>query len=602
MGRAPFRQPRPAMRSLKIFAFDPMLGRSPRTRITIDVKNEPLQRGPRGERIEVIDYDASTRCYYEPIDLEDPAIAMQDGLDPTSGDPRFHQQMVYAVASHVLENFDFALGRRIRFRGNRRLRILPHAFQGANAFYDPSLLALLFGYFRADELDAGPNIPGQTVFTCLSQDIIAHETTHALVDRLRRYFLEPSNGDVAAFHEGFADIVAIFQHFSFPGILRDVIQQKRADLRSESPLVELAAQFGHSRGDGRALRTAISEPDPKMYSKVREPHARGSILVAAVFEAFFVTYQRRISDLIRIATGGTGKLPDGDLHPDLVNRIANEAARTAQQVLTMCIRAFDYLPPTDITFGDFLRALVTADYELAPSDEIGLRAAMIEAFRARGIYARGVGSLAEDALLWEERTDLEGFPIELLPNLLATGAAELDSSTDPRAIGESGPEDEIVDNPAAQEARRDPERAFPAELAETLGWKLHDYAQRHLEPLGLDPGQKVYVEGFHPSFRVAPDGSLKIELIAQFAQKEQGSHERYGGIPFRSGATVIADASGKVRYVISKTATDARREEQAAYVDACDADDPAFAWLDDRARKTRHAARMSFASLHEGGR
>jgi hypothetical protein len=601
MGRGPYRQPRPATRSLKIFAFDPMLGRSPRTRITIDIKNEPLERGPRGERIEVIDYDAANRCYYEPIDLEDPAIAMQDGLDPTSGDPRFHQQMVYAVASHVLENFDFALGRRIRFRGNRRLRIIPHAFQGANAFYDPSLLALLFGYFRADDVDPGPNIPGQIVFTCLSQDIIAHETTHALVDRLRRYFLEPSNGDVAAFHEGFADIVAIFQHFSFPGILRDVIQDNRADLRSESPLVELAAQFGHTRGDGRALRTAIDEPDPKMYSRIREPHARGSILVGAVFEAFFVTYQRRIADLIRIATGGTGKLPDGDLHPDLVNRIAYEASRTAQQVLTMCIRAFDYLPPTDVTFGDFLRALVTADYELAPSDEIGLRAAMIEAFRARGIYARGVASLAEDALLWEERSDLDDFPIELLPNMLASGAAELDSSTDPRAVGDPTPDDEIVDNPAAQHARRNPEREVPVDMTDKLGWELHAYARRHAARLGLDEGQKIFVEGFHPSFRVAPDGSLKIELVAQFAQTEPGSSERYGGIPFRSGVTVVAAANGKVRYVIPKPATDARRKEQEAYVNDCDAEDPAFAWLDARSREARQAARMSFAALHEGG-
>ena len=44
-----------------------------------------------------------------------------------------------------------------------------------------------------------------------------------------------------------------------------------------------------------------------------------------------------------------------------MNRIAAEAAATAQSTLTMCIRAFDYLPPVDVTFGDFLRALVTAD-------------------------------------------------------------------------------------------------------------------------------------------------------------------------------------------------------------------------------------------------
>ena len=59
----------------------------------------------------------------------------------------------------------------------------------------------------------GQNIPSQTVFTCLSHDIIAHEMTHAIVHRLRPYFLEPSNVDVLAFHEAFSDIVALFQRF-----------------------------------------------------------------------------------------------------------------------------------------------------------------------------------------------------------------------------------------------------------------------------------------------------------------------------------------------------------------------------------------------------
>jgi len=53
------------------------------------------------------------------------------------------------------------------------------AMQEANAYYDPLLRALLFGYFPASETDPGNNLPGQTIFTCLSHDIVAHETTHA---------------------------------------------------------------------------------------------------------------------------------------------------------------------------------------------------------------------------------------------------------------------------------------------------------------------------------------------------------------------------------------------------------------------------------------
>ena len=115
--------------------------------------------------------------------------------------------------------------------------------------------------------------------------------------------------------------------------------------------------------------------------------------MAAIFEGFYTTYERRTADLIRIATGGTGVLPKGDLHPDLIGRLTGECVRTAQSVLTMCIRAFEYLPPADVTFGAFLRALVTADWELNPLDEFGLRAAIIEACRRRGIFGSKPGRL-----------------------------------------------------------------------------------------------------------------------------------------------------------------------------------------------------------------
>src|SRR5258705_2773048 len=145
---------------------------------------------------------------------------------------------------------------------------------------------------------------------------------HAIVDRLRPLFLEPSNIDVLAFHEGFADIVALFQHFSFQDILRDQLQRTRLDVRSPTPLVQLARQFGFATGGGRALRSALDEPNTKLNDATSEPHDRGSILVAAVFDGFSKTYHRRITDLVRIPTVGTVTLPQGDLHPDLVNCMA----------------------------------------------------------------------------------------------------------------------------------------------------------------------------------------------------------------------------------------------------------------------------------------
>src|SRR5215813_11346106 len=71
----------------------------------------------------------------------------------------------------------------------------------------------------------------------------------------------------------------------------------------------------------------------------------------------------------------------------------------------MCIRAFDYLPPANVTFGAFLRALVTADWEVNPLDEFGLRASVIEACRRRGIFAAEAGSLSVNALLLDVASD-----------------------------------------------------------------------------------------------------------------------------------------------------------------------------------------------------
>jgi hypothetical protein len=136
-------------RRLRIYATDPMSGRRAPYRITIEVDNEPdLKPGPRGSIIEVHDYDAWNKQYYANVDLNEPALLMEGGLPPSESDPRFHQQMVYAVATKVIDSARRALGRPITFyRSETRplLRLFPHAFFGRNAFFDPALNAILFG-------------------------------------------------------------------------------------------------------------------------------------------------------------------------------------------------------------------------------------------------------------------------------------------------------------------------------------------------------------------------------------------------------------------------------------------------------------------------
>lgn len=428
--------PRPLSRKLKGYAFDPSLSLKTDTsdfnEITYQIPwEDDLHQGPKGEYIEIIDYDPTIKkidgtygVFYKGVDLNDPYILAENGLRPSDSNPQFHQQMVYAVAMKTIKNFELALGRKIIWREKaygsisksyiKRLRIYPHAIREPNAYYSPAKRALLFGYFKSTPSEKQIHMPNSWVFTCLSHDIIAHEVTHAILDGLNLYYNEPTNPDVLAFHEAFADIVALFQHFTMPEVLKSQIARTKGNLEDQNLLGQLAQEFGNAIGGYGSLRDAIGyfdkkekvwkriEPDTSEYETVLEPHKRGSILVAAVFDAFLTIYKARVADLIRIASGGTGILPDGDLHPDLVNRLASEAAKTAGHVLNICIRAIDYCPPIDITFGEYLRAIITADCDLVDDDNNNYRLAFIDAFKRRGIYPKGIKTLSVESLRYQQ--------------------------------------------------------------------------------------------------------------------------------------------------------------------------------------------------------
>ena len=600
----------PPRRRLKIFALDPLNNSIAGNRTTIEIPNEPLAPGPAGDRIAVIDYDGSRDVYYAPIDLNEPPILMRDGLDPSESDPRFHQQMVYAVAMRVLENFERALGRPLRFSRGRPLRLLPHAFRGANAFFEPQSNAVLFGYFAADETNPGENLPGQTVFSCLSHDIIAHEVTHAIVYRLRRHFNEPTNKDVLAFHEAVADIVAIFQHFTVPEVLRGEIQAKHGDIRSPGVLLGLAKQFGHGTGKSAALRSALEDttPKPDNYQTITEPHQRGSLLVAAVFDAFFRGYQNRIRDVVKLATEGSGILPTGDLPSDLVTILANEAASAAQTVLSMCIRAFEYLPPVDVTFGDYLRALVTSDRELYPEDKYGMRDALIQAFRIRGIYPENVNSLAEESLVWPEPKPSQRpapFERDAIGDLMTRHFFNEDA----------GPTEESDGAAAPAPARNrvgvpdDPTGSFSGVSPGSYA-AMQAYGTSQAALLGLDPALEVSVQGLHPTFRIGSNGRVRLDIVAQFIQERKPPPEdraRFGGLRLYAGTTVIFNQQGEVRYVIAKPLVDKGAptvrslDRIADHVALLDEADDGSVWRDVASFDRRMIERANFAILDAPG-
>src|ERR1700733_13190216 len=106
----------PMERLLRVYAFDPSRTTRLDNHLTIRLPYESLTKGPVGRRIAVVDYDASNRCYYEGVNLDEPAVLAQSGLAPSESDPWFHQQMTYAVIMDTIRRFEMALGREVHWR------------------------------------------------------------------------------------------------------------------------------------------------------------------------------------------------------------------------------------------------------------------------------------------------------------------------------------------------------------------------------------------------------------------------------------------------------------------------------------------------------
>jgi len=90
-----------------------------------------------------------------------------------------------------------------------------------------------------------------------------------------------------------------------------------------------------------------------------------------------------------------------------------------------------------------------------------------------------------------------------------------------------------------------------------IGQTLQRYAEKNATRLGLDRKGEIEVEGFNASFRTGAGGQLMVDLVVRYVQTAPKElQDRFGpalgGIPLRGGATVVADATGRVRHVISK--------------------------------------------------
>jgi hypothetical protein len=530
-------------RKLTILALDPSVREGGRIlRTQIEIPNESLSAGPRGYRVHVIDYDATSGAWRAPArlpagvncDSGPPRDPFEDAADEKLlGDRSFHAFMTYGIIMKTLARFEFALGRRIGWSfGGHQIQVAPHAFADANAFYSLDTQGLHFGYF--------PSADGKRrVYSCLSHEIVAHETTHALLDGLRERYMDPSSPQQAGFHEGFADIVALLSILSAESVVAKVVDLgmprhdgdslRRAAATPErlrrSGLFGLAQEMGAELAGihGQALRRSVAlEPraDYLTSGDYDEPHDSGEVLVAAVLNAYLEVWVNRLQ-----AIGNQATLDR--------KRAAEEGAEIADRLLTMCIRAIDYCPPTDLQFRDFASAILTADWELNPRDEkYRIRECLLKSFRAYGIEPSSPGSKGRQEGSWDPPPEDARFR---------------------------------SDRTHFESMKADPQELFLFLWENRTVFKLNEEA--HTRVLSV-----------RPAVRTGRDGFILRETVAEYHQQITlfaRELEAYGitkpedmppdtPVTLYGGNAVIFDEYGQVKYNIGNAIMDPKRDEVQA--------------------------------------
>ncbi|HYR29828.1 MAG TPA: hypothetical protein VEU30_15265, partial [Thermoanaerobaculia bacterium] len=439
---------------------------------------------------------------------------------------------------HTLARFEFALGRRLQwgFMRGHQLKVAPHAFSEANAFYSEEDQALLFGYF--------PSLlePGSNVFTCLSHDVVVHETAHALIDGLRTRYTDPSSPDQAAFHEGFADVVALLSIFALPNVAelvldmsvdpdQELISAERIDARElRRGFSGLADQVGAEIAGvrGQPLRRSLEiEPRSGLLQEPEfmESHRRGEILSAAMMSAFINVWAKRLERIGQKAPGRVDRW-----------KVAEEGAAVADSLLTSAIRALDYVPPVDVSFNDYLSAFVTADSEIRPGtdDRWGVRQAVVDAFGKFGIAP--ASNMPEG--VWEPPEERSGSVY-------------------------------VYDRTHFEPMQRDADEVFH------FIWE-----NRSEDHIGLDEEAFTYVQSVRPCVRVGPDGFMLRETVAEYIQVlkiQAGELDSLGltkpdGMPgeqelwLYGGGALIFDEYGKIKFHISNRLRGKKQNERLKYL------------------------------------
>jgi hypothetical protein len=337
----------------------------------IHLRWEPtLGDGPTSSRLAVVDYDGDTGVLQPPARwclktfsfLTDGDKAVNEAKESR----QFFQVNAWATVQRVLEYYEdpFLLGRPIpwAFEGNR-LMIVPQAGFRENAFYDRKSKSLQLYYFGDAQ---------KPCYNCLSHDVVSHETGHALLDGIRPYFLENSSWETAAFHEFLGDITAILLSLRNNDV-RDYLEKKfGVELKDAPFLAGVAEEFGTYVNNRPFLRTGLNTMTFAEAQQDRSAHECSQVLTGAMFDILMDVARQYLS-------------PERQAERKEAATPADALWWAAERMGRLALQPLDLLPPVDVRFLDYARAVLRVDELNDPEDPHDYRKLIRQVFHKRGL-------------------------------------------------------------------------------------------------------------------------------------------------------------------------------------------------------------------------
>lgn len=347
-------------------------------------KEDGLGDGPSCERLVVEDLDGHTNRLMPGAVLLPPQKGRRIGHylipdGPSTASRAFNQVSVFATALKTIYMFEEpdTLGRRVRWGFDApRLRVIPRAGYGENAFYCRETSSIDFLYFRSH------HNPHDVIYTSLARDIVAHETGHAILDGIVPHLLDAVTPQSLALHEAIADLCALLVSIRSTKLRKAVLRKTGGAIDRSTHFSAIAEEYGLARGSG-ALRDLkndlrLCDVNPSRH------YALSQVLTGALYAVFIKMFaQRRRESAVRRSQSEYS--------------VSGYALYTAtEHFKRMTLRALDYLPPGEASFADYGRAIIAADQASHP-DDAQEREWIADEFIQRGIIAERSALVADQA-------------------------------------------------------------------------------------------------------------------------------------------------------------------------------------------------------------